>query len=248
MSKLIVALLLFLCPTPLVAPLLRWMGYRIGGGTRVGFSLLMADRISLGSGVRIGHLNLLRLRRVVCKDRSQIGRSNLVNGPLSLQLCEEAAFGNRNWVTRGASPSVVCWGASLRLGTGSKITSDHQVDCTRSVTLGEYGILAGSGSQVWTHGYVHSSQGPDRYRVDGSVTIGRNVYVGSRCIVNPGVVIAPGCIIGAGTVVSKSLPEQGLYVGAAARFLARPADPQERDDLIREPASNLCEAVFLKRR
>jgi acetyltransferase-like isoleucine patch superfamily enzyme len=247
MARLLTALLLFVLPTPLVAPLLRLAGYRIGSGARVGFSVLLVERLALGAGVRIGHLNLVRARRLLCAEGATIGRSNIVNGPLSLLLREDAALGNRNRITRSASPGVVDWAAALRLGRGSKVTSDHQIDCTRNVSLGEFSILAGSGSQVWTHGYVHATHGPGRYRIDGAVAISHNVYVGSRCIVNLGVAIAPGCIVGAGTVVSKSIEEEALVVGAAVRRLPRPPDPLTRQDLVVERGAMLCEAVYRKR-
>jgi hypothetical protein len=40
------------------------------------------------------------------------------------------------------------------------------------VVIGDYSTLAGIGIQVWTHGYVHDTSGPGRYRIDGAVRIG----------------------------------------------------------------------------
>lgn len=246
MRKILVAASLFFLPTWLVAPLLRAAGYRMGAGARVGFSLLIADRLALGKSVRVGHLNFIRVRRLILHEHAHINRSNLVNGPLGLRLRQQASIGNRNRITRGAFPHVVCWGASLTLDPGSRITADHQVDCTRSVRMGQHSILAGSGSQLWTHGYVHHSEGPGRYRIDGAIHVGHNVYLGSRCIVNLGVRIAPGSTIGAGTVVSQSLDVPGLYVGAAIRALSPVARAEERQDLVRESGPTLCEPVYVK--
>lgn len=33
------------------------------------------------------------------------------------------------------------------------------IDMTSSVTLGNYSILAGLGTQLWTHGFYHSKTG-----------------------------------------------------------------------------------------
>jgi acetyltransferase-like isoleucine patch superfamily enzyme len=180
------------------------------------------------------------------KKSSNINRSNIVSGPLSLWLDSCASIGNRNKVVRAPFPSVVCWGACFVLGEGSKITSDHLIDCTRTVRLGSNTIIAGSGSQIWSHGYIHDADGPGRYRIDGKVNIGNNVYLGSRCIINLGVNIAPACIIGAGAVIAKSLPKPGFYVGAGLRILPRPLSPAFRDNLHMETSKCLCEKVYFK--
>jgi acetyltransferase-like isoleucine patch superfamily enzyme len=248
LGRTITSLLLLVLPTRLAAPLLRLCGYRIGADVRVGFSLVMADRLSLGDGSRIGHLNFIRVRRLILHPRADINRANIANGPLALHLLESASIGNRNKITRGSSPDVVCWGASLVLRRGARLTADHLVDCTRSVDVGEYSIVAGSGSQLWTHGYVHHAHGPGRYRIDGPIRIGHNVYLGSRCIVNLGVSIAASSTVGAGTVVSRSIDGAGLYVGASMRSLSPIGEPDGRADLVPETGDTLCEPVYFKRR
>lgn len=246
MGKLWTALLLLLLPTRIVAPILRFAGYRISSRARVGFSLVIADRLSLADGACIGQLNLIRIRRLILRDGANINRSNIVNGPLSLVLDHTASIGNRNKILRAPSPTVVAWGARLELNEGARITSDHLIDCTRSVRIGSHSILAGSGSQVWTHAYVHASSGPGRYRIDGAVVIGHNVYLGSRCIVNLGVHIAPASTVGAGAVVSKPISSPGLYVGAGLRALPPVEDPTSRSVLRKEKSASLCEDVFVR--
>jgi hypothetical protein len=247
LRRMTVAVATFVLPSPLARLALRAMGFSVGRDVRIGLSLLLVDRLHLGDGCRIGHFNLINVRRLLCDSRSQIGRGNIMNGPLAVRLMEQASLGNRNKVLRGPSPAVVAWGSQLRLERASRLTSDHLLDCTRSIRIGEYSILAGSGSQVWTHGYVHSQQGPGRYRVDGPVNIGSNVYIGSRCIINLSVDIASGCSIGAGSVISKSLTSPGLYVGMGLRQLPIPGNPLARADLQQQLSPTLCEAVFLKK-
>ena len=246
MMKGLVALLLFLLPTWLVAPLLRFAGYQIGANVRIGFSLVFVDRRALANGARIGHGNLIRIRRLILYEAANINRSNIFDGPLSVLLASNASLGNRNKVMRAPSPTVVGWGAALVLNEGARITSDHLIDCTRSVYLGAHSILAGSGSQLWTHGYIHALSGPGRYRIDGCIDIGNNVYLGSRCIVNLGVSIAPGCTIGAGAVVSKALKRSAFYVAAALRDLPLVDEPDTRFILKKESSPKLCESVYYK--
>ena len=49
--------------------------------------------------------------------------------------------------------------------------------------------------------------------------LGRHVIVGSGSVVLPGVVIGDGCSVGALSLVTKSLPEWGVYFGAPVRRL-----------------------------
>jgi acetyltransferase-like isoleucine patch superfamily enzyme len=129
----------------------------------------------------------------------------------------------------------------------SKITSDHRIDCTATVHIGSFSTIAGTGSELWTHGYVHALQGAGRYRVDGRIRIGNNVYVGSSCIITTGVSLANGVIVGAGATVARSLTEPGMYVSAALRRLDRPGDPDIRADLLADDSPELCERVYIKR-
>ncbi|KFN47907.1 hypothetical protein N790_07090 [Arenimonas malthae CC-JY-1] len=134
------------------------------------------------------------------------------------RLGKFACIGSQNAILR--APRGVTWGRAIfRLGTWSKITVGHVIDCTRSVRLGDYSILAGRGSQVWTHGYLHAAEGIDRFRIDGSVTIGNNVYIGSGCVVNAAVKIGDAITVGSGATVSTSLRIAGLYVSQPLRMV-----------------------------
>lgn len=223
------------------------LGHEVGPGARIGFSLLLVERLVLQGGARIGHFNFIRLRRLVMRNGAYFGRANLVNGPLSIALASRAAIGNANKIVRGPIGIVTNGSALLRLGELSKITANHRVDCTASVNVGNFSTIAGTGTQIWTHGYVHAEQGPGRYRVDGRVVIGNNVYVGSSCIVTTGVHIADGIIVGAGTTVARSLTKLGMYVSAGLRHLGRPEDPDSRADLELLDDPLLCERVYVKR-
>jgi acetyltransferase-like isoleucine patch superfamily enzyme len=236
-----------LFPSPLAVMILRALGHRIGPRCRIGFSLLWVDRLLLQGGSRVGHLNFIACSRLCIGAHGYIGRTNVIAGPLSVLLRREGAIGNSNKVVRGPQGAVTVGPASLRIGRLAKVTADHRIDCTRSVRIGDYSTLAGVGIQVWTHGYVHDTTGPGRYRVDGPVAIANNVYIGASCIVSMGVELCAGVIVGAGTTVARSIDQPGLYVSSAIRRLPRPVDPTERPDLIPETDPALSERVYLKR-
>jgi hypothetical protein len=245
-AKATTALLLFMLPTRLVRHLLNGMGHSVFSGGRVGFSWLWCDFIGLDHGVRIGHFNFVAVRRLLLRERSYFGRMNVVKGPINIVLKPRAALGNGNRVLRG--PAGVSTGpAQLWLGELAKITADHRIDCTQTVHIGDFSIIAGASSQLWTHGYVHEMEGAGRYRLDGRIVIESNVYIGSACFISMGVRIARGVIVGGGTSVSRSLTEPGLYVSAPVRALPRPAAPQDQEGLRQISDPRLVETVFVKR-
>ena len=241
-----IAVLLLLFPTSFVRHLARLGGHRIAPGARIGFSLVLSRRIYLDSQTRIGHLNIIRNDRLLLRKGAYIGHLNTIHGPVGILLAKRAAIGNRNVVSRAAR-GVTYGAAVFRLGELSKITASHSIDCTVSVTFGEFSTLAGKGSQIWTHGYVHAMEGAERYRVDGRVCLGRNVYVGSRAIITGGVNISDGIMVGVGTVVSKSISKPGMYVSSAIRYLPKPGDPRARADMEPVTAPGLVETVYRKR-
>jgi acetyltransferase-like isoleucine patch superfamily enzyme len=226
---------------------LQAFGHKISPRSRIGFSWLWCERIFLEDGAKIGHLNLLAVRRLVMRRGSYFGRMNVVSGPFSVILKTEAALGNANKVLR-AKAGVTTGSALLFLGKTTKITSKHTLDCTCSIHIGEYSIIAGYASQLWTHGYIHEASGIGRYRIDGRIDIANNVYIGSACVINLGVYIGPAVIVGSGTVISKSLPDSGMYVSSSLRTLPRPHSPVEREDLILRDEPHLIETVYLKKR
>ncbi len=246
LRKALVAATALVLPSFALRPILRLLGHQLGPGARIGFSVIWVDRMYLGANTRIGHLNLLRARRLVMRQGAQIGRLNVVFGPLSLLLKDKARIGNSNKIVRAPQNIVTVGPASLRLAAITRFSSNHYLDCTRSISFGPHSQLAGAGTQIWTHGYVHDQSGPGRYRIDGPVYIGSNVYIGSRCVISMGVSIASGAIVGAGTTVSRSLNEAGLYVSAGLRNLPRPAPPDTRADLVRCHGEQLTEVVYRK--
>jgi UDP-3-O-[3-hydroxymyristoyl] glucosamine N-acyltransferase len=117
--------------------------------------------------------------------------------------------------TKGISHNKV----NLEIEIFSKITAGHKIDCMRNVSIGDYSIFVGANTQVWTHRYVHERTGTGRFRVDGEIIIGNNVYIGSRCVFNLGVRIADGVTLGSNSTISKSITKLGLYVSHPLRYV-----------------------------
>lgn len=244
-KKLLTLVICFFLPIKFSSWVLNLLGHNINSNARVGFSLIWVEKISLGYGARIGHFNIIiGLKNINIAERGYLGYGNALLGPFSLFLKERGAIGNRNLVTRAAA-GISNGNAVLELGILSKITSQHMVDCMCNLIVGDYTTFAGKDSQIWTHGYVHERVGAGRFRVDGEIIIGNNVYIGSRCVFNPGVRVADGVTIGSNSTISKSLLEQGLYVSQPLRRVDY--DPDEIRSRLSRVEGNLIETVYEKK-
>ena len=242
-KKIILGILSFLLPSFILTFILRILGYKIGKNVKIGFSFLMCSEVSLEENVRIGHFNLLLNESLFMKQDSKIGYLNITKGPFEIILKNRAAIGNKNYFTRGGK-GVTYGKSSLILGELTKITVGHHIDLTRSIHFGDFSILAGIRSQIWTHGYVHEKNGAGRIRVDGEIHVGDNVYIGSGCIFNPGVKVNHKVTVGSGTVISKSLIEEGMYINQRLRFL--PFDIEDVKERLLKVDEDLIEMVYKK--
>lgn len=226
-KRLFRAILLFLLPAALARIAGNALGYRIAPTARIGLSWIAADELIMADGAYIGHFNQLR-------------------GPFIVDMAANAKIGHFNVLSR-APLGVTVGRSTLTLGVWSAVTARHRLDLSTSIHIGDYSTIAGTGCQLWTHGYVHETEGLDRYRIDGAIHIADNVYIGSMCFISMGVRIAKGVIVGGGSSVAKNLVEPGLYVSSALRMLPRPGDPDQRSDLEPVDKSLSCDRVYRKR-
>lgn len=218
MKKLLIALFCFLMPSALIRWASRFWGWNIASDVRFGFSLIMSDQVTMSQGCRIGHFNAIRIKSLAMDNGSYIGHLNYINGPLALEMSENSGVGNQNRIFRGALP-IRREVSHVRLGVYAKITARHSVECLADIIIGNYSTIAGSNTQIWTHGYYHYPVGLDRFRIDGRVVIGNNVYIGASCVISMGVTICDAVSIGSHSSVAKSITEPGLYVSQPLRHI-----------------------------
>jgi acetyltransferase-like isoleucine patch superfamily enzyme len=242
---LLTTLVVLLLPKWMKPYLLRLLGHSVSSSCSIGFNLIKVEKLCLDEHTSIGHFNYINCRRLVMREKSYIDHFNKIRGPLSVWLKSEAAIGRRNDIYR--APKQVSFGsAHLKLGVLSKITSSHTVDCMASVSFGNFCTLAGARSQLWSHGYYHYPVGPDRFRVDGRIRIGNNVYIGSATVITMGVRVADSVIIGSHSSVARNLDKPGLYVSQPLRFIATDIE-QTIKNLIVVESAELVEKVYLKK-
>lgn len=244
MRRFATALVSLLPSIPGKNQLLRLLGHRVSRAARLSPSVLLVSRMVIAGDARIGWFNFIRCRRLVMRQGSYLGRFNQIRGPISVHLAERGAIGNGNVIRRAEYP--VTYGPSrLRLGVGSKITVGHFLDCTKSIEFGARVTVAGRGSQFWTHGYYHLPRGAGRFRVDGTILVEDDVYIGSMVLFSYGARVAEGSVIGAQVVVTKSL-ERGMYVNQPLRQL--PLDQEAMLSKLRRVAVQGLEDSVYERR
>ncbi len=105
----------------------------------------------------------------------------------------------------------------LVVGEGSSIINGHLLDMTDSIFIGNNTTLAGTSTQIWTHSFFKSPNGPQR--LDSPVVIGDNCYIGARSCIMPGITIVDNVIVGAQTCVHKNLDKAGMYMSQPIRYV-----------------------------
>lgn len=179
--------------------------YKLAEGSFIGLSFVDTKHLSLGRNTRIGHLNVIKgLQSLVVDEMSSIGNLNWITGlPLSNKI---NFFHNLD-----RQPS-------LKIGRHSSITNRHLIDCTHTVTIGNFSTFAGFRSQILTHSidiYMNIQNSKP-------VSIGDYSFVGTASILLPGSTLPSYSVLAAGSVLSKSFSEQGcLYGGVAAQKIKK---------------------------
>jgi acetyltransferase-like isoleucine patch superfamily enzyme len=192
-----------LLPWPLRRILLvHVLGYRIDRSAQIGFSLICPARLDMGPGSSIGHLTL-------CK-----------RGVELLKLDEGATVGNLNWITGVPLKGTTHFKdgkdrhPELIVHDRAAITNRHFIDCTASVSIGRFTIVAGCRSIILSHSIdlVNCRQS------SSPISIGEYCFVGAGSVLLPGGVLPDYSVLGANSLLNKVYTEQYfLYAGNPAR-------------------------------
>jgi hypothetical protein len=182
-----------------------FFGYSLHPTSRIGIAWVLPKHLVMEEHSRIGHLT-------VCK------------GMDLLHLGAHAWIGRLNWITAypssadgffrdeaGRSPQLV-------LGKHAAITNRHIVDCSSSVTIGEFSTVAGWRSQILTH----SIDLELNRQTSRPVQIGSYCFVGTDCVVLGGSALPDFSVLGAKSLLNKRYIETHyLYGGTPSRPVKR---------------------------
>jgi acetyltransferase-like isoleucine patch superfamily enzyme len=201
MLRLAIATGSMLLPWPLRRYVLRWcLGYDIARNTRIGFSLVACDRLIMEEGAVIGHFTVIKsIHHVVLRENARIGSLNWIYG---IGLHDLKHFGNES----DRRPELL-------LGRHAGITGRHLIDCSNMVSIGEFSIISGAGTQIITHAVDIR----ENRQKSSPVNIGRYCFVGAGCIVLKGSTLPDYSVLAANsTLRGKHLECYTIYSGVPA--------------------------------
>lgn len=114
-----------------------------------------------------------------------------------------------------AGDIIVFKGGRLEIGSGFANTN-LRIRCTESIRIGDR--VAISHDVTIMDSDAHELIPAGRPKIQ-PVTIGDDVWIGSRVLVLKGVTIGDGAVVGAGSVVTSDVPAHSLAAGNPARVL-----------------------------
>ncbi|MFH0938679.1 MAG: acyltransferase [Planctomycetota bacterium] len=182
--------------------------YELHPTSRIGFALIYPKRLIMEAHTRIDHLT-------VCK------------GLDLLHLKEYASIGKLNWITgyptglSGHYEHLIDRKPQLVVGNYSAITNRHLIDCTESVIIGEFSIVAGFQSQILTHAIDLELCRQSAKKID----IGNYCFVGTNCVLLGGSQLPDFSVLSAKSLLNKRYEETyWLYGGIPTRPLKKLSD------------------------
>ena len=99
------------------------------------------------------------------------------------------------------------------------------------VEMGNHVEIANGCSFITHDGAVWTLRDKEKFKnVDkfGKITIGNNVFIGTRSTIMPGVTIGDNCIIGACSLVTKSVPSGEVWAGVPAKKICTLDEYEEK--------------------
>jgi len=175
----------------------------------------LAGRLLLGWKVHpsahLGH-SIIAARKVTIGARATIGSGNRIKGIDELRMGEDAVISYFNWISAPPSGSGAFAHSpnrrpALIMGAGAAISGRHVVDCSDTVTFGEFASMGGYRSVIFTHS-VDLIRSRQRCT---PVTIGARAAILSNCVLLAGTSVAPRSIVSAGSVVNTPLTKEFTF-------------------------------------
>ena len=109
-------------------------------------------------------------------------------------------------------------GDKLEIGQNTTINADCVLDARGRLQIGS-GCSISRNVTFITRSHDYNSTNFEL--IDGPITVGNSVWIGSNATILPNVKITNNCVIGAGSVVAKDCEIPGVYVGNPVRMIKR---------------------------
>ena len=203
---LIVKLITFLLPWRLKRFLLiRFFKYEIHPSAKIGYSWIYPKKLIMNSNSKIGNLNIaVHLDLISIGKYSSISRGNWITGFPSKTNSKHFSHQTERE-------------SKLLIGEHSAITKNHHIDCTSTITIGNFVTIAGYNSQLLTHSINILENRQD----SSPIIIGDYCFVSTNVVVLGGAHLPSYSVLGAKAMLNKKMnQEYCLYGGIPAKFIS----------------------------
>jgi acetyltransferase-like isoleucine patch superfamily enzyme len=167
--------------------------------------------VTVGAGSRFSGLPIV----------SQVDRHSIIIGErvVAVSRSDATALG----VSRPIILRCLTHGARISIGDDSGL-SGTVICAAKSVRIGKRCLIGADVSIFDTDFHQHSANNrryatPDFERISAPVTIGDDVFIGTRSIIQKGVAIGDGAIVAAGSVVTKDVQRMTIVGGNPASLI-----------------------------
>ncbi len=167
---------------------------------RLGISYIKVKKIKMGPKATIKSFCYIKnLELLEMGERASIGRFNKIT---AMALSEKRNF---QYETE-RFPALI-------IGNYTAIVSSHYFDCNNKITIGDFTIVAGSGTAFFTH----SINIEKNLQETSPIEIGKYCLISSRCVIVRGAKLPNYCVLGANSTLHKHYSEPyTLYSGVPA--------------------------------
>lgn len=129
------------------------------------------------------------------------------------------SVGKNCWIMRNAM--LVTYAGTIEIGDDVSINPGTIIYGNGGVKIGNATRIA-TGTVIVAANHIFDDRSTPIMKQGltmKGITIGDDVWIGSRVVIVDGANVGHGCVIGAGSVVTKSLPDYSVAVGSPARVI-----------------------------
>ena len=184
--------------------LIKFFNYEIHSSAKIGLSWIYPKKLIMNSNSKIGNFNIaVHLDLISIGKYSSISRGNWITGfPSNTNSKHFSHQKNRE--------------AKLLLGEHSAITKNHHIDCTSTITIGDFVTIAGYNSQLLTHSINILENRQD----SSPITIGNYCFISTNVVILGGAHLPSYSVLGAKAMLNKKMnQEYCLYGGIPAKYI-----------------------------
>jgi len=185
----------------------RIFGWDIARSARIGMAVIWARQVKIGPKASIGHFTVVRnIERLELGENASIGNW--------IYATAQKPWSRKHFADNDARvPALV-------LGRHASLTGRHFLDCNDTITIGEFTIVAGRQTIIYTHG-INVLRNKQEC---APVSIGKYCMLGARCMIVKGAQLPDYSILAAQSVLTGKMSEPYfLYSG-------NPAEPVRKLD------------------